>query len=113
VPIPPHPTSTTRTASIIPSICLLAGRVRHYRLRDACQNHSQGPPEPCYWHKLNADQRPQRADPRLVIETGIRADSERFIPMLDRHIAFIRTLRAGPRLGAVQELGLELKNLSR
>jgi IS5 family transposase len=48
----------------------------------------KGSREPCYGHKLNLTSGRSGLILDLVIETGNPADSERFIPMLDRHIAF-------------------------
>jgi IS5 family transposase len=48
----------------------------------------KGSREPCYGHKLNLTSGRSGLILDLVIETGNPADSERFVPMLDRHIAF-------------------------
>ena len=48
----------------------------------------KGSREPCYGHKLNLTSGKSGLILDLVIETGNPADSERFVPMLDRHIAF-------------------------
>jgi IS5 family transposase len=48
----------------------------------------KGSREPCYGHKLNLTSGRSGLIRDLVIETGNPADSERFLPMLDRHIAF-------------------------
>jgi IS5 family transposase len=48
----------------------------------------KGSREPCYGHKLNLTSGRSGLILDLVIETGNPADSERFLPMLDRHIAF-------------------------
>jgi transposase, IS5 family len=48
----------------------------------------KGNREPCYGHKLNLTSGRSGLILDLVIETGNPADSERFVPMLDRHIAF-------------------------
>jgi transposase, IS5 family len=47
----------------------------------------KGSREPCYGHKLNLTSGRSGLILDLVIETGNPADSERFLPMLDRHIA--------------------------
>jgi IS5 family transposase len=47
----------------------------------------KGSREPCYGHKLNLTSGRSGLILDLVIETGNPADSERFVPMLDRHIA--------------------------
>ena len=47
----------------------------------------KGSREPCYGHKLNLTSGKSGLILDLVIETGNPADSERFVPMLDRHIA--------------------------
>jgi IS5 family transposase len=48
----------------------------------------KGSREPCYGHKLNLTGGRSGLILDLMIETGNPADSERFVPMLDRHIAF-------------------------
>lgn len=48
----------------------------------------KGSREPCNGHKLNLTSGRSGLILDLVIETGNPADSERFLPMLDRHIAF-------------------------
>jgi IS5 family transposase len=48
----------------------------------------KGGREPCYGHKLNLTSGRSGLILDLVIETGNPADSERFLPMLDRHIEF-------------------------
>jgi IS5 family transposase len=48
----------------------------------------KGGREPCYGHKLNLTSGRSGLILDLVIEAGNPADSERFAPMLDRHIAF-------------------------
>jgi transposase, IS5 family len=48
----------------------------------------KGSRAPCYGHKLNLTSGRSGLILDLVIETGNPADSERFLPMLDRHIAF-------------------------
>jgi IS5 family transposase len=48
----------------------------------------KGSREPCYGHKLNLTSGKSGLILDLVIEAGNPADSERFVPMLDRHIAF-------------------------
>jgi IS5 family transposase len=48
----------------------------------------KGSREPCYGHKLNLTSGRSGLILDVVIETGNPADSERFLPMLDRHIAF-------------------------
>jgi len=48
----------------------------------------KGSREPCYGHKLNLTSGRSGLILDLVIETGNPADSERFVPMLDRHITF-------------------------
>jgi len=48
----------------------------------------KGSRDPCYGHKLNLTSGRSGLILDLVIETGNPADSERFVPMLDRHIAF-------------------------
>ncbi|HYN45159.1 MAG TPA: ISNCY family transposase [Allosphingosinicella sp.] len=47
----------------------------------------KGSRAPCYGHKLNLTSGRSGLILDLVIETGNPADSERFLPMLDRHIA--------------------------
>ena len=47
----------------------------------------KGSREPCYGHKLNLTSGRSGLILDLVVETGNPADSERFLPMLDRHIA--------------------------
>ena len=47
----------------------------------------KGSREPCYGHKLNLTSGRSGLILDLVIEAGNPADSERFLPMLDRHIA--------------------------
>jgi transposase, IS5 family len=47
----------------------------------------KGSREPCYGHKLNLTSGRSGLILDLVIEMGNPADSERFLPMLDRHIA--------------------------
>ena len=47
----------------------------------------KGSREPCYGHKLNLTIGRSGLILDLVIEAGNPADSERFLPMLDRHIA--------------------------
>ena len=47
----------------------------------------KGSREPCYGHKLNLTSGKSGLILDVVIETGNPADSERFLPMLDRHIA--------------------------
>jgi transposase, IS5 family len=47
----------------------------------------KGSREPCYGHKLNLTSGRSGLILDLVIEAGNPADSERFVPMLDRHIA--------------------------
>lgn len=47
----------------------------------------KGSRQPCYGHKLNLTSGRSGLILDLVIETGNPADSERFLPMLDRHIA--------------------------
>jgi transposase, IS5 family len=47
----------------------------------------KGSREPCYGHKLNLTSGRSGLILDLVVETGNPADSERFVPMLDRHIA--------------------------
>jgi IS5 family transposase len=47
----------------------------------------KGSREPCYGHKLNLTSGRSGLILDLVIETGNPADSDRFVPMLDRHIA--------------------------
>ena len=48
----------------------------------------KGSRTPCYGHKLNLTSGRSGLILDLVIETGNPADSERFLAMLDRHIAF-------------------------
>ena len=48
----------------------------------------KGSREPCYGHKLNLTSGRSGLILDLVIEAGNPADSERFLPLLDRHIAF-------------------------
>jgi IS5 family transposase len=47
----------------------------------------KGSRQPCYGHKLNLTSGKSGLILDVVIETGNPADSERFLPMLDRHIA--------------------------
>lgn len=47
----------------------------------------KGSRKPCYGHKLNLTSGRSGLILDVVIETGNPADSERFLPMLDRHIA--------------------------
>jgi IS5 family transposase len=47
----------------------------------------KGPRQPCYGHKLNLTSGKSGLILDLVVEAGNPADSDRFLPMLDRHIA--------------------------
>jgi IS5 family transposase len=64
----------------------------HEKLVSLFETHAniilKGSRAPCYGHKLNLTSGRSGLILDLVIETGNPADSERFVPMLDRHIAF-------------------------